>query len=189
MPRIGSKAALKAYLRERVGWILESLELQQAANGAVQYSRRLRELREEGWRISSNNDRADLTPGQYVLEELPPEDGYYSVSRAISKRVRAEALERNGYTCQMCGAGAGDVDEQNPARKVRLHIGHIQDRSHGGTDALANLRALCSTCNQGAKNLVQEPPTWSWLLGRVRTAREDDQRRILEWLQRKFERT
>ena len=178
---------MKAYLRDRVGLILESHELQQAANGAVQYSRRLRELREEGWLISSHNDRADLAPGQYVLEAQPPEEGSYRISPAISKRLRAQALERNGYTCQMCGAGAGDMDEHNPTRKVRIHIGHIQDKSHGGTDALANLRALCSTCNEGAKNLVQEPPTWSWLLGRIRTARVDDQRRALAWLKQKFE--
>ena len=189
MPKIGSKAALKAYLRARVGQVLESHELQEAANGAVQYSRRLRELREEGWQISSHNDRSDLIPGQYVLEELPPEESNYRISRAISKRVRAQVLERNGYTCQMCGAGAGDVDEHNPTRKVRLHIGHIQDKSHGGADDLSNLRALCSTCNEGAKNLVQEPPTWSWLFGQVRRARENDQRKVLVWLKGKFERT
>ena len=35
---------------------------------------------------------------------------------------------------------------------------HIVDRDHGGRDELSNLRALCSTCNQGAKNHAREPP-------------------------------
>ncbi len=69
---------------------------------------------------------------------------------------------------------------------MRLHIGHIVDRSHGDEDELANLRTLCSLCNQGAKNLVQEPPTWTWLLGQVRRARIDDQKEVLRWLRRKF---
>ena len=69
---------------------------------------------------------------------------------------------------------------------ARLHIGHIKDRSHGGKDELSNLRALCSDCNQGAKNLVQEPPSRTWLLGQLRRATQDDQRAALDWLKRKF---
>lgn len=86
----------------------------------------------------------------------------------------------------MCGAGAGDPDDQNPDRAVRLHVGHIVDRSHGGKDELSNLRALCSTCNQGAKNIVQEPPSWTWLLGQIRRAPVADQRAALRWLKQKF---
>ena len=121
-------------------------------NGA----RRLRELRsDDGWPIRSNNDDSTLRPGEYRLDSLPPEQAY-AFTRLISARVRAQILERNGYTCQMCGAGAGDVDELNPTRTVRIHVGHIQDKSHGGTDALTNLRALCSNCNQGAKKVVYQ---------------------------------
>ena len=172
-----------------VGEVVTSHDLQAAVGPEVtEWARRVRELRgDEGWLIRSHIDDSTLHPGEYRLDSLPEKQAAYAFTRSLSSRLRAQVLERNGYTCQMCGAGAGDVDEQNPVRTVRLHIGHIQDKSHGGTDALVNLRALCSTCNQGAKNLVQEPPTWSWLLGRVRTAREDDQRRILEWLKRKFE--
>jgi len=43
----------------------------------------------------------------------------------------------------------------------------VKDRSHGGKDELSNLRALCGDCNQGAKNLVQEPPGRTRLLGQV----------------------
>lgn len=186
MPRIGSKAALAAYLRARVGKVLEAAELQAAANNAQQWSRRLRELRAEGWSISSHNDRVDLKPGQYVLEEDPPEPGSYVFERPISGATRAAVLERNGYTCQMCGAGAGDPDEHDPRRTVRLHVGHIVDKSHGGSDEPSNLRAMCSCCNEGAKNLTAEPPGHAWLLAQVRRASLDDQRKILDWLKRRF---
>jgi hypothetical protein len=186
VPRLSSKAALAAYLRERVGVVVESADLQAAANNAVQYSRRLRELRQEGWRISSHNDRADLKPGQYVLEGPPPDKPPYRFAHSVSASLRAQVLERNGYTCQMCGAGAGDRDERT-GRPTRLQVGHITDLSHGGQNVLSNLRALCSTCNQGAKNLVQEPPRWVWLLSQLRRAPRSDQRKALDWLRNKFD--
>ena len=185
MPRVGSKAALAAYLQQRVGVVLNSAELQAAANGAAEWGRRLRELRSEGWRISSHNDRADLKPGQYMLESLPSASRKgYRFEKPISARLRAQVLERNGYTCQMCGIGAGD--RMDDGRKARLHVGHILDRDHGGKEELSNLRALCSACNQGAKNIVQEPPSWTWLLAQLRRATRDDQMAALEWLKRKF---
>ena len=187
MARVSSKQGLRDFLRKRVGKVVSSAELQHAAHGAVEWGRRLRELREEGWNIQSHNDRSDLRPGQYVLKEEPvAAQAVYAFSRPLSKRIRAQVLERNGYTCQMCGRGAGDLDDENPSRTVRLHIGHIVDRSHGGRDELSNLRALCSTCNQGAKNIVQEPPSWTWLLTQLRRASIADQRAALDWLQRKF---
>ena len=179
-----AKARLRAYFLEHVGEVLDGEELAQV--GAITaWARRIRELRAEGWQIVTHHDDASLRPGQYLLTSATPEP--YDIAQTISGRLRAQVLERNGYTCQMCGAGAGDPDEFNPGRKVRLHIGHIKDRSHGGEEVMGNLRALCSTCNQGAKDLAQEPPSWTWLLGQVRRARVDDQRKVLEWLRRKFD--
>ena len=123
-----------------------------------------------------------------MLEELPPEgNDAYRFSKSISGRLRAQVLERNGYTCQMCGIGAGDPTDDG--RRARLHVGHIKDRSHGGTDTLDNLRALCSACNQGAKNIVQEPPSWVWLLSQLRRASIGDQRKARDWLEKKLEKT
>ena len=41
-------------------------------------------------------------------------------------------------------------------------------------------------CNQGAKNITIEPPSWVWLLSQIKRARVDDQRQALAWLERKF---
>ena len=183
MPRKpSSRQRILQYFLDNPGVILRSQQIQEASGGVVEWARRLRELRADGWKIRTNNDRNDLRPGEYVLEDPTPPA--YVVSHSLSNRTRAQVLERNGYTCQMCGVGAGEpMDDGRPAT---LHIGHIVDRSHGGTDVLGNLRALCRACNQGAKNLVQEPPTYTWLLSQVRRAPVDDQRAILEWLRAKF---
>ena len=153
--------------------------------GIQTYPRRIRELRHDGWPILTNNDAADLKPGEYRMEGEPPSDTY-QFSKGLSQRLRAEVLERNGYSCKMCGAGAGDPDEDNPGRRIRLHVGHIRDKSHGGEDTHDNLRALCSSCNQGAKNITQEPPSHTWLLAQVRRASVGDQKKIFVWLRRRL---
>jgi len=126
---------------------------------------------------------ADLKPGEYILTDAPP-DGI-SFERGISAKLRAEVLDRNGFTCQMCGLTPGDIDPST-GRKVRLHLGHIKDKSLGGKDELSNLRTLCSTCNQGAKNVTGEKPTSIWLLSQIRRAGQDEQRSVYDWLRKKF---
>jgi 5-methylcytosine-specific restriction endonuclease McrA len=184
---MGSKEKIRQFLLANIGRVIESHELQTAADGAVQYSRRLRELRdEEGWPILSHNDSADLKPGQYLLRERPIQKPLPQFARGISAKLRAEVLDRNGFTCQMCGISPGEVDPATH-RKARLHIGHIKDKSLGGKDELSNLRALCSTCNQGAKNITTEKPSAIWLLSQVRRAGREEQQSVYEWLRKKFE--
>ena len=180
------KAGIRAFLLTRVGKIVTTEQIREASGGQGQYGRRLRELRdEEGWPIQSNNDSADLKPGEYRLAALPPEKPPVQFTRNVSAATRARVLERNGFTCRMCGIVAGDPDDRT-GRPARLHVGHIVDKSQGGTDDEGNLRALCSVCNQGAKNITQEPPTHLWLMTQVRRAKEDHQRAVLDWLKRKF---
>jgi 5-methylcytosine-specific restriction endonuclease McrA len=186
MRRPGSKQRLRQFLLANVGRIVTSHELRDAAGSTVsEWARRVRELRdEEGWPILSHHDSAELKPGQYLLTGLPKKRSV-TFSRNISAKLRAEVLDRNGFTCQMCGLTPGEIDPET-GRKVRLHIGHIVDKSLGGKDELSNLRSLCSTCNQGAKNITAEKPTAIWLLSQVRRAGQEEQRVVLDWLRKKF---
>ena len=163
---------------------MESNELRDVAGGISEWARRIRELRtEEGYHILTHNDRSDLKPGQYLLEDAKPQPAF---ERTISKETRAFVLDRNGFTCQMCGAGAGEPHPYDPSRKTRLHIGHIVDKSQGGSDDLQNLRAICSICNEGASNLTLERPSSAKLLAQVRRATGKDQLELLKWLIDKF---
>lgn len=184
--KIGSKNRLRVFLRANVGRVIESIELFEASGRAVQYDRRVRELREwEKWPIVTHNDNADLSPGQYILTEMPPEDKKVSFARGINAKLRAQTLDRNGFSCVMCGLSPGDIDPTT-GRKVRLHVGHIKDKSLGGKDELTNLRTLCSSCNQGAKNVTSEKPTTIWLLAQVRRAGHEEQEAVLKMLCKKL---
>src|ERR1700722_287645 len=182
----GSKERIRQFLRSRVGTVVTSIEIRNAAGTSVsEWARRVRELREiEGWKIVTHNDVTYLKPGQYMLTEGPPENAI-RFERGISAKLRAEVLDRNGFTCQMCGLTPGDIDPAT-GRKVRLHLGHIKDKSLGGKIELSNLRALWSTCNQGAKNITEEKTTSIWLLSQVRRAGQEEQRAVLNWLTKKF---
>jgi hypothetical protein len=163
---------------------METDELRTVAGGITEWARRVRELRdEEGFEIQTHNDRSDLKPGQYILINPKPKP---AIARNISKGLRALVLDRNGFTCQMCGAVAGEQHPYDEAKRTRLHIGHIVDKSKGGKDELSNLRALCSVCNEGAQNQTMDRPSATTLLVQIRRATTADQLSALEWLIRKF---
>ena len=143
----GSKQLILEFFLHNIGHVLESRDIQMASGGAVEWARRVRELRnEDGYQILSQKDRADLKPNQYLLETITRVPAF---ARSISKETRAWVLERNGYTCQMCGVAAGDPDPLGGNRTVRLTMGHILDKSKGGDDTPQNLRAVCTNCNEG----------------------------------------
>jgi len=60
--------------------------------------------------------------------------------RSLSKRVRFEIFDRDGFTCQYCGKQPPDVT---------LHVDHIVAFSKGGSDEPENLTTACQDCNLG----------------------------------------
>lgn len=180
----GARGKLRAHFLARVGQVLDWTELRDAAGGITEWARRVRELRQlEGWDIRTDKDDSSLKPGQYMLASSKPKPVF---ADEISKETRAFVLDRNGYTCQMCGAAAGEPHPTNPAMKTRLHLGHIVDLSQGGTNDASNLRAQCSVCNEGAQNGTLPRPETIWLSAQVRRAGGTEQLTVLKWLVRKF---
>lgn len=180
----GSKQLILEYFLGNLGRILESKDIQNASGGAVEWARRVRELRnEDGYQILTHKDRASLKPNQYVLETI---ERLPALPRNISKETRAWVLERNGYTCQMCGVAAGDPDPLGGNRTVRLTMGHIIDKSKGGDDTPQNLRAVCTNCNEGLQNTALPKPDRTHLLSQIRRATIDDQQAVLSWLLQKY---
>ena len=180
----GARTRLRQHFLANLGRVMETEELRSVAGGISEWARRIRELRtEEGYLILTHHDRSELKPGQYLLETAKPQPAF---ERAISKETRAFVLDRNGFTCQMCGAVAGELHPYDPTRKTRLHLGHVIDKSLGGTDDAANLRAICSVCNEGASNATLTRPDLQKLLVQIRRATSADQLEVLKWLAQKF---
>jgi len=101
------------------------------------YPRRVRELSEDGYQISSHLDDTDLRPGEYLLrsgERLPPR-----TRQAIKQRY--VILERDGYRCRVCGSPSG------AGRTLQVH--HRMPVHRGGTNDDENLQTLCQVCHAG----------------------------------------
>lgn len=182
---MAGRESILQYLLDRVGAVVTKEELRLASGNQSEWGRRLRELRDEhGYKILSHNDDDRLKPGEYMLASevaAPP------LIRVMSREMRARILERDGYTCQSCGAEAGQEHPATPGKKTILQIGHIIDKSKGGSDEESNLRTQCSICNQGLQNLTPMRPDLKHVLVTLRKATREDQLAALEWLQTKFQ--
>ncbi len=87
--RVGAKTRLREHFLSNIGRIMDSDELREVSGNQSEWARRVRELRtEEGFQILTHNDRSELKPGQYLLENPKPEPAF---ERAISKETRALA--------------------------------------------------------------------------------------------------
>lgn len=181
---MGSKDKIRSFFEANVGKIVTTQQIRKVA-GVSEYARRLRELRdEEGMQIKSHIDRHDLKPGQYILENLKRVP---SLGRGISPQLRNEILERNGFTCQLCGSGPGDTDPFNPNRKIRLNIDHTIPLSQGGSNKKENLRVLCSACNLGRKNIQPLSESALNILARIRRLPRTSQKEVFDAMKKMFE--
>jgi hypothetical protein len=66
----------------------------------------------------------------------------------VSKNLRYAILSRDKFTCKSCGAKAIDG--------AILEVDHIIPRSKGGSNDPSNLRTLCSNCNGGKSNKLEQ---------------------------------
>ena len=178
-----SKDKLRAFFLNNVGVLLNSDTLRQVADSS-EWARRVRELRnEEGYDILTHKDRSDLKPGQYILASLDRREAAFE--RGISKETRAYVIDRDGNTCQMCGVAAGEIHPFDD-RPARMQLGHVIDKTKGGSDDADNLKLLCSLCNEGASNLTLIRPDAMSLLIQTRRAPSKVQLDVLAWLIKKF---
>jgi 5-methylcytosine-specific restriction endonuclease McrA len=178
-----ARANLRAHFLENTGRILLLEELQKVAgiNNCISIMHELRD--KEGYQIQTDRDRNDLMPNEYLLDTQKP---YPTFEKNISEDIRTYVLENDDFTCYMCGSMSGDIDIYDATKSTRLHIGHIIDKSMGGTDDPNNLRAICSVCNEGASNLTLNRPDAIKLIAQVRRAPAKDQLDVLKWLIQKF---
>ena len=80
----------------------------------------------------------------------PDTPSKHKTKRDINLRLRFVVMQRDSFKCCMCGA--------SPAKdpSIELHIDHILPWSKGGETTIDNLQTLCSKCNLGKSNLIQE---------------------------------
>lgn len=102
-------------------------------------------------------------------------------------KLRRQILERNGYTCQVCGAGASEESGCELGKKCRLQIDHVIPISQGGTDDEHNLRAVSVYYNKDKANLkVPTSRDAISAMGLIRRQPRNVQLEVYEFLAKKF---
>lgn len=163
--------------------IVDSAEIYAVSGTSFGLPQHVQELcDDEGYRILTHADRSDLLPGQYLLETPTPEPAF---SPAVSAKMRAYILKCRDLTCQMCGATAGDPDDDDPEYKLRLHIAPLRDANGGGEDGPTNLRVLCSSCHEGVSGTPLDHGP-NPILDQLQSAGGTAQLETLGWLVKKF---
>ena len=66
----------------------------------------------------------------------------------VSDSLRYDILNRDNFTCVICGASAREG--------ARLHVDHIVPIAKGGKSTSENLRTLCERCNIGKSDKIEE---------------------------------
>ena len=139
---IGSR--LLEYLEAMYPRSADKERLAYVAKDKPSWPRRMRELVEAGWQISSSNTDPLLAPGDYRLNSLEQAEG----RTREAMKLRMEILDRDDFRCTRDGRSP----EQDG---VRLEVHHVDWHSHGGSDESSNLVTLCSSCNAGIHAIAE----------------------------------
>lgn len=84
-----------------------------------------------------------------TTRQLPFHNDAADYERSLmTKKLRYQILERDGFRCAICGRGKEDG--------VKLHVDHIKPVSKGGRTVPENLRTLCQDCNLGKSDSYDE---------------------------------
>lgn len=144
---VGSTFTL-AQVREATGTELQT-----------QSDRRLRELREQGWRIVGYKDDPTLETHCYRLEICGNRVwlGEKNERDYVSAKIRRQVFFRDSNTCVICGVSAGESYPDRPELRARMTIGHRIPNQRLGEATLENLQTECARCNEAIRDLLDDP--------------------------------
>ncbi|OAR24949.1 hypothetical protein A8W25_17435 [Streptomyces sp. ERV7] len=135
-------------------------ELRAAFPGVSQVDRRMRDLRDFGWRIDTNREDAGLDsheqrfvkPGDPVWE--PGRATRKTGTVAIGAARRREVLARDGHMCRSCGITPGETyagtDEAAQLDIARREV--VKPNGAKGTELVTE----CKRCRVGGKSLAAD---------------------------------
>ncbi|MBW1599978.1 HNH endonuclease [Streptomyces sp. JJ38] len=171
------------------GGTFTKLDLFRAVPDVAQADRRMRQLREMGWRIDNYKINPNLRPNEYRVVELGVridlgEPAPKTVRKNITGPKRRRILERDGHTCQVCGIQAGAAFPDAPERRATLTVGHVIPVNRAGSNDDENLRAECQRCGDEARDVTTDPPTKEQVLAHLsHLGGLKEKRRLYGWMQ------
>ncbi|MEW1635767.1 hypothetical protein AB0469_17015 [Streptomyces sp. NPDC093801] len=133
-------------------------DVKQAFPGVSQADRRVRDLRDFGWRIDTH--REDLTLGQHEQRFVSPGEPVWEPGKgtrpatSLSDTQRREILARDGRHCRSCGITAGEM-YPGTYESAQLDIARRPVVQPDGAAVVENV-AECNRCRVGGRGLTAD---------------------------------
>lgn len=124
----GTRTRAALWLASEIGegGVFTKAQLREAFPGVEQIDRRMRDLRQDGWILSTYAQERSLAVDELRLVKIGGhvwESGYKSnVARSATDRERRETLARDNFACAFCGIGAGETYSDDPSRSGQLSV-------------------------------------------------------------------
>lgn len=143
-----------------VGNTFTKVSLREAFPDVAQIDRRMRDLRDFGWKIDTNREDVSLDANEQRFSErgVPVWEPGKATRRdtvTITSYQRREILARDGYRCRSCGIGPGEKYAGTEITS-QLDVARRQVRMADGRQKI-QLLIECNRCRIGAKDLVADP--------------------------------
>ncbi|MCT7351333.1 hypothetical protein N4P33_04010 [Streptomyces sp. 15-116A] len=154
--KLGSMARAALWLVQEVGegQIFTVAKLREAFPDIAQIDRRMRDLRDHDWEITTNREDPALLPQERRFARrgkdvwVPGQAKGPSHKASITNAQRAKVLQEDGYLCRTCGIAGGEAYEDGVEQSV-LNVARRQVTLADGR-VTHQLVTECKRCGRGS---------------------------------------
>jgi hypothetical protein len=148
------RAALWLEAEVGIGEVFTKTRLREAFPDVAQIDRRLRDLRDHGWRIDTRREDPSLNQEEQRYAERGSEVWMPGQAKAkpnasLTAAQRRKVLEADNFLCRSCGVAAGDLYDDGVA-SAQLDIARRQVHLPDGTVEV-QLITECNRCRVGGR--------------------------------------
>lgn len=179
--KAGARVRVALWLHSEVGagGTFSKADLRNAFPGVEQIDRRMRDLRPEGWIITTYQEDRSLSADELRLVREGGavwERGYRSQqSSAITAKERQATMRADDFACVFCGIGGGEPYPDDQLRTARLLV----IRRSGEDSPVPKLLTVCNRCVAGGIEAGSDD-----LLAEIGELTKEQRDRFAAWVQR-----
>jgi cytochrome c553 len=178
----GARVRVALWLRAEVGHggTFTKAQLRDAFPNVEQIDRRMRDLRAEGWVITTYREDRSLSVDELRLVTEGGavwERGYQSRSgsTAVTDKQRQAVFAADHYACVYCGVAAGESHADDPLRKAKLSVARLLSSEQD-----QNLVTVCDRCHAA----VRDSPLEASLASELAALDDAQRERLRQWVRR-----
>lgn len=143
------------------GAVFTKEQLRDAFPGVSQIDRRMRDLRDYGWKISTNREDASLSAHEQRfakrgIDVWVPGKAIKTEADALTATRRRQIMARDGYFCRSCGIAQGEAFAGS-FETAQLDIARRKIVASGDSEEKIQMITECNRCRVGGHKLAADP--------------------------------